>query len=81
MDLDLQTRSKATRQKRKPVESIKKTSSTAIMKVEEGRSGSRSSLLLKFFLVGVRVFWERKGLWVSDIFKDFFFCFCLCVTL
>jgi hypothetical protein len=37
---------------------------TAIMKGEEGRSRSsllpRSSLLLKFFLVGARVFWERK---------------------
>jgi hypothetical protein len=27
---------------------------------KEGRSRSRSSLLLKFFLVGARVFWERK---------------------
>jgi hypothetical protein len=43
--LDLQTRSKATRQKRRPVKPIEKTPSIAIMKGEEGRS--RSSLLLE----------------------------------
>jgi hypothetical protein len=31
------------------------------MKKEEERFRYRSSLLLKFFLVGAKAFWERKG--------------------
>ena len=57
LDLYLQTRSKVTRHKRRPMEPTKKTPSAAIVKREDGRS--RSSLLLKFFLVDVRVFLKK----------------------
>jgi hypothetical protein len=45
LDLDLQTKSKAIRQKRRPVEPTEETPSTAIMKGEEEKS--KSSLLLE----------------------------------
>ena len=45
LDLDLQTKSKVTRQKRRPIEPTEKTPSIIIVKGEEGRP--RSSLLLK----------------------------------
>ena len=49
LDLDLQTRSKATRQKWRLVELIEKTPITAIVKGEEGRFRSKfiSSLFLE----------------------------------
>ena len=52
LDLDLQTRFKATRQKRKPVEPTNKTLSTAIVKGEEERSISRASIV--FFILVAR---------------------------
>ena len=49
LDLDLQTRFKATRQKRRPVESIEKTPNIAIVKRKEERFRFRfrASLILE----------------------------------